>query len=355
MPATDTTALVLPPEIVLRRPSPGYTTTPPAIQNDHLIPAEIHAMMAPTWATPAFGPRDIIFTRLNDVFVIGEGLVFTSDQVLIAASRTQYTDPEIAGFAALLRQAMTAGTVIQDHGTTLLAQKRGMFNHGHWLIELLPIAYLALAQLRRGDWTVLAPAGPASILESLAMIGVPNSAIRQSDGHPRHCPELILVQGLTDHGVYISPLVMECMDSLMRGIEPGKPASLWVSRAGLDRSLQDEHQVEAALAAKGWTILHPGRMSLYDQVAAFKGATHVAGVLGAGLTGIVFASPGTPLTGFAPAAMPDTFFWTLCTLRGQSYRDIRCSHETSRVGPAPWDSALRLPLSEILATLDHPS
>ncbi len=311
--------------------------------------------MAPAWTTRQFPERPVSFYRLDGVYVVGEGLVFDRDRALLAPSVTQHSPPEIAAGLARLDQAIADGTLVHDPGTTLLCQKRGLANFGHWLIELLPIAHLCLAHLQDDGWSVLAPELPgrigAVIRYSLAAIGVPTAAIRLGDGAPRLVDSLILVDGLTAHGYTISPLVLPALDALMAAVPPDPPAPLWVSRAGSPRSLWNEPDLERILSTLGWRVLTPGAMPLHAQIAAFKGATAIAGVHGAGLTGLVFAPPGTPVTTFAPAAMPDTFFWLLSALRQQPYVEVRAPHDRGGDRQQPYDAALVLPLAESLSHL----
>lgn len=349
--------LVYPPpgSLIDQLTSPAFATSPPDIRNAHLIPPDIAAAMAPAWSTRHFPERPVGVYRLDDVYVVGEGLVFDRDRALLAPSVTQHSPPEIAAALARLDHAIAAGTLVHDPGTTLLCQKRGLANFGHWLIELLPIAYLCLANVRTNGWSVLAPELPgrigAVIRYSLAAIGVPGAAIRLGDGAPRRVDSLILVDGLTAHGYTISPLVLPALDALMAAVPADPPAPLWISRAGSPRSFWDEPDLERILSTLGWRILTPGSMPLHAQIAAFKGATRIAGVHGAGLTGLVFAPPGTPITTFAPAAMPDTFFWLLSALRGQAYREVRAPQAPVARGPTAWDATLLLSLPEVLAGL----
>ena len=311
--------------------------------------------MAPSWDTRRFPEREVRFHALPDVFVVGEGLLFDRALELVEPSRTQHSPAEVAAERTRLQAALAGGVVPEDRGTTLLCQKRGMANYGHWLIELLPIAHLALPWLRDRLWTVLVPhlAGGmgAVVADSLAAIGVPARAVRLGDGAPRHLEEAILAEGLTSHGYVVSPPVMDCMDAVMAGVAADAPAPVWVSRDGRDRCLWNEAEVERVLAALGWRVLRPESMPLRAQVAAFRGARAVAGVHGAGLTGLVFAPPGTPVTSFIPAAMPDTFFWLLSALRGHRYREVRAPHDWAPQGKPAYDAALVLSLAQVLAEL----
>ena len=342
-----------PGSVVLEIESPGFEAPAPDVRNRSIIPAAIAGMMAPSWDAGRFPATSVRFFALHDVFVVGEGLVFDRALNVFGISMTQHGIGEAALARDRVRAAIDGGTVIEQGGTALLCQKRGMTNFGHWLIELLPIAHLALPQMVSGEWRVIVPQVgeplDAVLRDSMAMIGVPAGAVVASDGAPRHVETLIVAHGLTFHGLTVSPLVMDCMDTVMAGIEADPAQALWVSRLALVRRLWNEPEVERVLRHMGWRVISPGEMAFRAQVAAFKGAARVAGVHGAGLTGVVFAAAGTPVTSFAPAAMPDTFFWLLTTLRRQRYVEVRAPHDRGWHGVAAYDAALVLSLPQVFS------
>jgi hypothetical protein len=64
-------------------------------------------------------------------------------------------------------------------------------------------------------------------------------------------------------------------------------------------------------------------LSLEEQICLFKGAEHVVGSLGAGMTNIVFCRPGTNVTFLSSGMFADTFFWFIAMHRRLNYVDIR--------------------------------
>ncbi len=343
--------------IVLEVASPAFAHAEPRIMNSGLIPPEAANAMWATFRRGPFGESTVRFHLFRDVFVIGEGLVFDHALELVPLSRTQHTDGEIEEHRQTLRAALASANLPEDPGTTLLCQKRGMENYGHWMVELLPLAFLAMEHLKQGDWSLLAPDTPgamgAVIRESLDLLGIPPTQRRFSSGAPRRLDAVILADGLTDHGCMMSPLVMRCMDALSADILPDLAPNIWVNRERDHRRFMNERELVAVLAAAGWRVLHPGAMTLRRQIAAFKAGRHIAGVAGAGLTNIAFAAPGARITNFVPATMPDTFFWFLSTLRGHDYHEVR-SPQGPGVYPADWDAALVMSLPQILAHLGAP-
>ena len=100
----------------------------------------------------------------------------------------------------------------------------------------------------------------------------------------------------------------------------------------------------------GWQVVNPGALPFRKQIALFKGAAKICGVMGAGLANLLFATPGARVELITPAGMPDTFFYLISQLRQLRYRETRCVTGPS-VGPMPWDGAVVQTLSELMATV----
>lgn len=341
--------------VALRVPSPGFTTRPPVVRNRTLVPAAVLDQMAFAWNSRAYPARDVVLRRVQNAYVLGEGLVFDQDFAVVPASVTQHAPAEVDAAAARLRAAAAAGGIPTLPGTTLLCVKRGAANYGHWMYEMLPVAWLGRTQLRAGEWRALVPGAEgrlgAAVRDALGLLGVPPGQVATLASAPQHVEEILIVEGLTAHGRYISPLVVDCLADLAGGIAPGDAERLWVSRAGESRSFWNEAELCAVLAASGWTVCQPGRLPLREQVRLFKGARHVAGAAGAGLANLAFAAPGARVTSFTPAAMPETFFWLLSELCGHDYREIRSPQAERKVGYTAWDGSLVLGLPDVLACL----
>lgn len=342
-------------DVALRVPSRAFATCPPAVRNRALVPAAVLDQMSFAWDSRAYPARDVTLRRVRDAFVLGEGLVFDRSLAVVPASVTQHSPAEVDAAAARLKAAEAAGGIPTLPGTTLLCAKRGAANYGHWMYEMLPVAWLGRARLRAGEWRALVPGEGgrlgAVIRDALDLLGVPPAQVATAAPAPQRVEEILIVEGLTAHGRYISPLVADCLADLAGGIAPGGAERLWVSRAGESRSFWNEAELCAVLAGSGWTVCRPGELPLREQIRLFKGARHIAGVAGAGLANLAFAAPGARVTSFTPAAMPETFFWLLSELCGHDYREIRSPQAEKHVGPAAWDGSLVLGLPDVLAYL----
>lgn len=77
---------------------------------------------------------------------------------------------------------------------------------------------------------------------------------------------------------------------------PIQDRKLWVSRSGIDPDIrQGQKMLEAALAADGWTIIHPETLSLTEQLQEFSSAARIAGEQGSALHSVIFLRPAPGL------------------------------------------------------------
>jgi hypothetical protein len=125
----------------------------------------------------------------------------------------------------------------------------------------------------------------------------------------------------------MSPLCVEATAKLAEYVAPGRHKRIVVRRVPgwqRGRNLTNENELCDRLARHDYHAIEPGSMSLEEQIAAFSGAEHVVGSLGAAMTNIVFCRPGTRVTLVVPAHFPDTFFWFIAMHKRLAYSEIRC-------------------------------
>lgn len=331
--------------------SPSYRTRAPEIVNAGLIPDEARQKMAAAWDARFVPEGRVCLHRVRDCFVVGEGLVFDRDLALIRPSLAQHSLEEAAAGLGRIEQALQHQTV-PSLPTALLACKRGAANYFHWVVEMLPMAHLGLRWGLPADTVFLVPGEPlaAVVADSMALLGVPPERLRPC-WEPTHVGELLMVTGLSHHGVWLSPLVLEALDAVAAEVRPGPFRKLWVSREDSKRRLLHETDLCRTLYTQGWAVAAPGLFPFTQQVALFKGARQIAGVCGAGLANLAFAPRGPEVTVFTPADMPEPMFWLLCEQGGKRYREVRGPLAEGARGIEKWDGELALSLPEVLAQL----
>jgi capsular polysaccharide biosynthesis protein len=346
MPDTDRPVVVEPAGsgVLVGIRSPGFETVPPDFTQPELIPDSVRqACLA--WEQRRFAPREVTIRVARDVFVAAEGLVFDREGQVLRASIHQHEPEMIAAAADAVGRAAMGEAVPTYDLPLVLGKKRGAGNYGHWMVEMLPMLHLALSRLADPRIGVLVhdvndPALGHVMQATLRRLGVEDRRVRVSGLAPVFVRTLITVEGLTDHGTYMSPLVRECHDRLAYGIDGSGIERVFLLRgAGASRTFSDEPRMVRLAAEQGFAAVAPAELGLDGQIALMRDARVVAGVMGAAMTNLIYAREGTRAALFAPAGMPDTFFWFIANLRGLSYREIRCTQD----GPGGhWNGRLDL-------------
>ncbi len=335
-------------------PSPRYQLSCPDLVSPDLAPAHIRDHREHLLAGVQ-APAPIRWFVIPDAIVEGPGLVYDRDLNLIRDSIHQTPEQDANQFTWSVTENKRAGRISRQQGVTLLCEKAGVGNYGHWIVEMLPIVHLMLPEILRWGWNVRLPlAGPKmnAVMEaSLELLGIPKEQVKFRSPGPDAYDRLVMVSGMTRHGQFYSPLVVDAAEAVAAAIRPGPAADIWVTRATASRKLLNEDQIVAELLGKNWMIVDPSQMTLRHQIAVFKGARRIAGVAGAGLTNLVFAPSGSQVITFMPSQMPDIFYWTLSDLKEHRYREIRCPEATEHFVEGNWDTPIRMEMSDVLRNL----
>ena len=337
---------ILPGEVFRTVESPGFVMPPPTVWHADRIPPGALAAMEVAWRQDWFPPRPVRLCLLEDVFVAAEGLVLTAALDVIQPTVRQHPAAAVALARAQVQAALASCAVPRLRGEAVLCRTPGTRNYGHWLAEMLPQAWLAARHLPHPPRVLVqAVADPLRTVmqDTLALLGIAADGVLEAGPAPVRVDRLILADGLTQHGLYMSPLVTACLDALTAGIAPCGGPRLLVGRGPVaGRHFANEADVFAQAVRAGFAVLDPASAPFHAQVAAFKAADHVVGAMGAALANLLFAPAGADAFIAAPAAMPDTFFWFIGGHRGLRAIDVRCRQTGPQLGPAGWDRAIDL-------------
>lgn len=316
----------LPHKIIRTITGDSFDLPPPLIINEELIPKDAKEKMSAGWETGTFQHRDILFIELQNVFSIGEGLVLTPDANVINESVTQHTPEEIKKLREEFLSKKAYAEEILD--LSLLARKRGDDNYGHWLVECL--SKISLFSEMDISCTIIAPNADSLmkkiISDSIELVSSKKHKVFYSSlDTPVFHKRLILVEGLSQHGIYLSPIALQHFDLMQSNKQKKEFKRIYITRKDLNRDVANEEELTKELIEKfNFQSINPQLLSLNDQIAIFREAEIIIGPIGAGMTNIVFASKNAQIITLAPAPMPDTFFYFLANHRKQKYTEIRC-------------------------------
>lgn len=312
--------------------------------------AELNALNA-IWRRSIQHGRAVNAYKLNNVFVAAEGLVFDEQGRLIDVTRTYHTRAEVLNARDYASDAIKR-RACPEIQRGILTKSRGSTNYGHFLVEMLPRAWLARRLFGAPDWPAIidtsSPAVTNIARQALQIAGFGENEIMGTTADPVFVGELIVVDGLTIHSAYLSPIVMQCLDALADPIAAAPATKIFAERyPGKTRDFENLTEVTRELAANGFRPVRTADLSFAEQIALFKGAEAVVGPTGAALTNIVFCNPGTPVVNFSPSGAREVFFWMIAEVRRLRYREIRCREVGPASGPLAWDRAITISRKEL--------
>ena len=320
------------------------------------MPPGVLAQMRPTWDKVWFPPRPFHISTFDDVFVVSEGLVVTRDGELVAPTVTQHTADAIKAARESVKAVIAGRECRRISDNVVLCRKPGCATYGHWLVEMLPWIVLASRWPEPVQFLVqeLGGAMPSIMRQSFALLGIDEQRVLQAGFEPVRVERLIVVHGLTEHGLYMSPVALDCLQAITEQIAPSGPDAIFLTRSTLpSRRLVDEAQVLDDARRAGFVVVDPATMPLTEQVALFKAARRIVGVMGSALANLAFASPRTEVFVLAPDNMPDTFFWFLAAHRRLAMTEIRCRTAPPRTGHAEYDLFVQLDEADQALILDR--
>lgn len=321
---------------------PGEQMPQPTVAFPELMLDAVRGVQTRMWGSYR-SDKTVNFNRLKNVYVVADGIIFNDKFEIIALSAAQHSDSYIKEAAESLKRGIEQGNIPRRSEPALLCGKAGLSNYGHWLIEMLPLVFISRNQHKFDDWKIFVPHiypwMKDVVRDSLSLLGVTSGRLIENDGAPAWFEDLIVVSGMTKHGDYYLPMTADCLQEIGRGVDAEGDDNVWVSRLGEQRAFLHEAEINDALVTMGWRVIFPREMTLQQQIGAVKGARHLAGVNGAGLTNMGFMSAGGRVTSFVPFNMPDLFFWALAANRKLQFHEVR-----AQILPGdptiPWNAAL---------------
>jgi len=226
--------------------------------------------------------------KISDVILDSKtGILFTENRKLISESSTwspEYLSATTYTKPPLLNQ----GSKIQSERPIISITTNGYY---HWLNEDLP-HYLYLLEKLSNPLTIVSIKRPGYVSDflknhSIDFLEVPrysrfseyNFVTKKSNVGWPHPVDISIIK--KQFGIHFSELA------------PGK--KIYISRIGDSRSPLFESELIKTLTNNGWEIINTTGMSLAEQIAEISSAEVLAGVHGAGLSGVNWMKPGTKL------------------------------------------------------------
>ena len=172
--------------------------------------------------------------------------------------------------------------------------------YGHWLVDFLPrLHVISLAGYDIAKLRFVFPHDlPRFGLEFLQLIGIPPENIILHRHHQEHLQfDELVIPTILRTASRLHPFFKEASkawtDRIHHGSAPPTGSRrLFISRKGVvsGRVLANRDALESIAVSAGFELVHPERLSLLDQIALFRRATHVVGEYGSGLHSTIFGS-----------------------------------------------------------------
>lgn len=299
-------------------------------------------------------PNVVLEARFRGLFV---GDAYVRD--------TRYLTPEavVRDFRVRPREEISTPTLA---GTAIIGSNGPSHNYFHWMTQALPALDIAVrreGQSRRVSLVlpILTP-WQEDALRLLGHADLPRVTVERTE-RQYFFPEVEYSNILTGSSAFSrSNLVRETFRRLRDAVETTGPRNkaLFVARTdGGNRPMRNEAALIVGMKARGFEIIEPGRMTLAEQIATFKHASIVVGPHGAGLSNVIFCTPGTMLYEILPAAYDNACFCNLALAADLQYwADAFESEGHPNVDPylRDWESDTTQVLArvdEIMAHLDR--
>jgi hypothetical protein len=225
----------------------------------------------------------------------------------------------------------SGATVIEDE--VVLLTRYGHGTWGHWLGEILPMAAV-LELFHPGRYRFALPFHPvdwyrARLYESLTFYGI--APDRRLELRPTRGPYVFR------NARMVTPIWTRLVPHpgaiavLRHRVPTERSLRLALMRRDWStRQMVNVAAVAALLDRQGFVMTDLAHQNFADQVRLFARAERVFGILGSGLTGLIYAPPGVRVIAAAPEGWRDGFFHGIAQVTG-----ARCWTEIR--GPSQWD------------------
>lgn len=248
----------------------------------------------------------------NHTIDLKAGHAFTSDYSVIEETSNWPVKDLIKGN---IPRPFFIPSEINTDGASTYIPSTGFY---HWLIEDLPpvIRILEECKIKRVE---IYNKAPAYLLDFLSKFEV------EFRMHPRFSRFDSIIARERIHNVGVAkPDDMKVLRKFFfsKSLSQVKTEKIYISRRYSTRSPRFERNLEEYLVNLGWRVVYLEKLRLFSQVALFKSASAVIGVHGAGLSGMVFCEPDTPVIELYPIERDIRCFENLAKSTGQCFQRV---------------------------------
>lgn len=277
---------------------------------------------------------------LRDITTTGGGIAMTADGAVLSESLNCVQNMRLSSDlyqAVRDRLWVSVGPVTPltrvpavSGRTHVLLKHNWDGNYGHWLLD----GFAKLGQLEGlrdpADCVFVLNTQSSEqmrqvVVDCMALAGVAEEQLLFLDRTTVQFEELLVLGTVSVHPTTKSPLAVRYLEQLAEKV----PASDGGDRVYLSRNssprrrLLNEADLVPSLAAHGYRTVDTGTMTVREQVAVLRGATHVVANMGASMSNLAFSPPGVRVLSLATPAMKHDFFYDLVCHKQGRYHGLQ--------------------------------
>lgn len=213
--------------------------------------------------------------------------------------------------------------------TSVVMKQTWDVNYGHWIVDTFPRVEAVVAAHGTEGMTFILNVPPSDqmrrvFVDSMSLVGVREDQLVFTGSHPYAMERAIYATPVSVPPLVKNPRSIEFLRELALSLDDGtagrRPRRLYVTRNGSGRRrLINEEAVLEVLLPHGYEVVAPETLTLREQMAIFRDATHVVGNMGAALSNLAFSADGVQVLCLATEAMNHDYFYDIVSVKNGTY------------------------------------
>ena len=235
-------------------------------------------------------PWPLFWTRHSDARLVGSSLCLVDEQKRMMIE-SAYDNAHYRGDPSFNYIRLPPPLFLKGPWTSIVS--RWDYNYYHWFLDALP--RLGLLPNFPSNTQILAR-GPATAYQraTLAWLGITDRVHFVEKNHYR--VEDYYYSGFTGMTGCLNPWNIRHLRALFLShgtTNLSSPEKFYLVRKGKTRGIKNEEEVQEFFRNRNWAIVDTEAMGVTDQIALFSRAKQICSLHGAGLTNLLWSSPGT--------------------------------------------------------------
>ncbi|GGA08090.1 DUF563 domain-containing protein [Okeania sp. KiyG1] len=311
---------------------------------------------------PSFKEKKI---KLAEAFVAivpaGRGCVKFGATAVISSDNKLVSDVS-TGFATVIMSSSQLPPIYYiNENVAFLSAKWGEKNYFHWMFDVVARIDLLRRTDIKIDKFIFSSCEKKFQKESLEALGISQDKIIESRLYPHIKAKQLIVPSLAakQGGIWVNKWSCEFLRSLF--LKPQnihevshQPKRIYLSRKLASwRRVVNEEEVMNLLEKFGFVSLTLESMSIAEQVSYMAAAKVVIAPHGAGLTNLVFCSPGTKVIEFFSPKYVNSLYWRISNFCSLSYYYLLGdSFDNDNLGKQLWMPDIIVNLKQLLKIME---